>query len=77
MDVGPEEGSGGQADHPRDSHWKPEVPVGCTEHDKCSGVSAWEQVAEEEDLEKAGRTQRRWTTQLKGTTEGRTLEEGQ
>ena len=38
---------------------------------------AWEQVAEEEDRKKAGRTQRRWTTQLKVVTEGRTLVEGQ
>ena len=76
MDVGPEEGSGGPADHPQDSRWKLGVLVGCTEHDECSEVTAWEQVAEEEDRERAGQTQRRWTTKLKVATEGRTLVEG-
>ena len=51
--------------------------MGCTEHDECSGVTAVEHVAEEEDRGKAGRTQRRWTTQLRVATEGKTLVEVQ
>ena len=40
-------------------------------------MTMWEQVAEEEGQEKAGQTRRRWTTQGKMATEGRTLVEVQ
>ena len=83
VDVDLEEGSVWRTDHPRDSRWKPGVPVGCTEHDECSGVTAEERVEEERNREKAGQTQRRWTsqlgwtTQLRVTTDGKTLVEVQ
>ena len=51
--------------------------MGCTEHDECSGVTAWEQVVEEEAREKAEGTLRRETIQLKVVTEGRSLVEEQ
>ena len=61
VDGDPEVDSGGQADHLLDAHWKPRVPVGCTEYGECNGESAAELVEEEK------------LTQRKETTEWRSL----